>query len=198
MKFFVNIALLLIVALSLAGCCGYHFNDDSSLASNYATISVPYVEGDLDGSLTAAIVKEIVQDGNFEYRRIGGALVLRAEVIDFRDDNVGYRYDRKKDGERRKSIIPTETRRTSYVELTVEESGSNRIVLDPVQISGNVVFDHDYEYARDEVNVFSLGQLSDINQAIDAAQTPLNHILARKIVDYVTNSWVGGECDGGN
>ncbi|MBA3815094.1 MAG: hypothetical protein H0X29_00950 [Parachlamydiaceae bacterium] len=185
--------LLLLVILSgaiLFSCCGYHFNDNSGLAAKYTSISVPYVEGDLDGSLTAAIIHEFVRSGSFEYRRTGGALVLKVSIIDDRNDNIGFRYDRKKDGERRRSIIPTETRRISFVEIKVEDTSSSAIVLGPVQISANVAFDHDYEYARDEVNVFSLGQLSDFNQAVDAAQAPLNQVLARKIVDYVTYSWV--------
>jgi hypothetical protein len=179
----------LIVSIILFSCSGYHFNDDTGLAARYASISVPYVNGDLDGSLTAAIVNEFVQAGMFEYRAVGGNLILRANLLDYQDDNVGFRYDRKKDGERRKAIIPTETRRNIYVEVTVEDAASKSVVLGPAQLSASVVFDHDYEYARDEVNVFSLGQLSDFNQAVDAAQAPLNQILARKIVDFVTYSW---------
>lgn len=184
---FASIAIL--SAAMLFSCCGYHFNDDSGLAASYASISIPYVEGDLDGSLTASIVNEFVRDGSFEYRRTGGALVVHLSILDYQNDHAGFRYDRKKDGERRKSIIPTETRRTIYVEINVEDAASKSIVLGPAQLSASIVFDHDYEYARDEVNVFSLGQLSDINQAIEAAQTPLNQILARKIVDYVIHSW---------
>lgn len=188
---FVGLALIIIVTVTLLlSCCGYHFHDNSGLSSRYASISVPYVDGDLDGSLTAAIIKEFARAGNFEYRRTGGALVLKVSLIDNRDDNIGFRYDRKKDGERRKSIIPTETRRTTFVQVSVQDVASNTIVLGPAQLSASVAFDHDYEYARDEVNVFSLGQLSDFNQAVEAAQTPLNQVLARKIVDYVSHSWV--------
>lgn len=182
-------SIAIFSAMMLFSCCGYHFNDDSGLAAKYTTVSIPYVEGDLDGSLTAAIINEFVRDGTFEYRRTGGALVVNLNLIDYQNNHVGFRYDRKKDGELRKSVIPTETRRTIYVEINVEDAASKSIVLGPAQLSASVVFDHDYEYARDEVNVFSLGQLSDINQAIEAAQTPLNQVLARKIVDYVVHSW---------
>jgi hypothetical protein len=159
------------------------------LAGRYQTISIPYIQGDLDGSLTSAVVAEVVRTGVFEYRPCGGALLLKAKLTDSRDENIGFRYDRKKRGELRHSIIPTETRRTSYVEIVVEDPAAGSIVMGPVRISASFDFDHDYEYARDEVNVFSLGQLSDFDAACDAVQTPLNQALARKIVDYVTQSW---------
>lgn len=173
----------------LNSCQGYHFGEDSGLPAAYSTISIPYVEGDIDGSLTAAIIKAFVRSGTLEYRQCGGALVLKVRIIDYDDLNIGFRYDRKKSGELRHNIIPTETRRTILVEVVVENSASGCIVLGPVRLSASVDFDHDYEYARDEVNVFSLGQLSDIDQAIDAVQTPLNQVIANKIVDYVTQSW---------
>lgn len=174
---------------SFVSCCGYHFGQNTGLQAIYSTISIPYVEGDVDGSLTAAIIKEFVRSGVFEYRQTGGSLLLNISLIDFNDENIGFRYDRRKSGEMRKSIIPTETRRTSVVEVSVENAASGCVVLGPARFSASVDFDHDYEYARDEVNVFSLGQLSDIDQACDAVQTPLNKVLANKIVDYVTHSW---------
>lgn len=181
--FFTSIIIL------LSSCCGYHFGHDSSLAARYATISVPYIEGDIDGSLTAAVIKEFVRSGTFEYRDSGGDLLLKIKRIDLRDENIGFRYDRKKSGELRRSIIPTETRRFSFVEVFVEDAASGCVVLGPSRFSASIDFDHDYESARDEINVFSLGQLSDVDAAFEAVEIPLNLLLARKIVDYVTQSW---------
>lgn len=174
---------------TLTSCSGYRFGANTGLTNSYKTISVPYIEGDLDGSLTSAVISELVRSGAFEYRHCGGALILKAKLIDWRDENIGFRYDRKKQGELRHAIIPTETRRTSYVEVVVEDRAAGCIVSGPVQLSASADFDHDYEYARNEVNVFSLGQLSDFDAACDAVQTPLNQALARKIVDYVIQSW---------
>lgn len=183
-------ALMGYCLCSLLLCsCGYRFGDQSGLPATYSTISVPYIEGDIDGLMTACVVKTIVRSGTFNYREFGGALLLKIRVLDVDDENIGFRYDRRKSGELRKSIIPTETRRTIYAEVVVENAATRCIILGPARLSASVDFDHDYQYARDEVNVFSLGQLSDIDQAIDAVQTPLNWILARKIVDYITQSW---------
>jgi hypothetical protein len=82
-----------------------------------------------------------------------------------------------------------ETRIIATVEISVTESGSCRTLLEPVRLTASVDFDHDYYFSRNGVNVFSLGQLIDIDSAYDAVQTPLHDLLARKIVDYLNESW---------
>lgn len=169
--------------------CGYRFGNDTGLPARFSTISVPYIEGDIDGAMTACVIKALVRSGAFEYRQFGGALLLNISILDIEDENIGFRYDRRKSGRLRKSIIPTETRRTIFVEVTVQNAATGCMVLGPARLSASIDFDHDYQYARDEINVFSLGQLSDIDQAYDAAQSPLNRLIANKIVDYVIQSW---------
>lgn len=58
-----------------------------------------------------------------------------------------------------------------------------------MRITADAEFDHTYYTTRDRINVFSLGQLSDIDAARDAAMVPLNRALAERIVDFVMNSW---------
>ncbi len=168
--------------------CGYHMQNEG-LAARFNSISVPYVEGDTDGSLTAAVIKEIVQSGTFEYRHTGGRLILYIKKVDLREENIGFRYDRKKRGQLTKEIIPTETRMTVFVEVSVVDAASCATMLGPVRLAAGVDFDHDYYFSRDSVNVFSLGQLSDIDAAYDAVEIPLQRTLAKKIVDYVNQSW---------
>lgn len=177
-------ALLLLLLTS----CGYQFGQ-GGLASRYHSISVPYVEGDRDGSLTAAIVRQLTESGDYEYKNCGGALSLDVKVIDVNDQNIGFRYDRKKSGKLQKSIIPTETRIQAVAEVTVYEAGSCCALLGPVRIQATVDFDHDYYNSRDGINIFSLGQLSDYDEAYDAVKVPLSEALAKKIVDYVNDSW---------
>lgn len=180
---------LLMCACLLPGCCGYQFGQGGSLPNRYSTISVPYIEGDIDGSLTAAVISDIARSGVFEFRKSDGALVLKIKITDLRDDNIGFRYDRKKKGELTHSIIPTETRLTAYAEVVGEDAATGCVVLGPVRVMAFVDFDHDYYSNRDGVNIFSLGQLNDVDAAYDAAQAPLNQALARKIVDYVCDNW---------
>lgn len=180
-------SILTLLCLSLTGC-GYHFGTGGVIQS-YRTISVPYVEGDWDGTITTTIVKQLTQYGRLVYRDRGGSLILKVRIIDFYDDNIGFRYDIKKSGKPRKALIPDETRTTVVAEVTVVEAASGCVLLGPVQLSAETEYDHDYYSNRDAINVFSLGQLTDIDEAYDAAQKPLNQRLAEKIVDYVNDKW---------
>jgi len=179
------ILLTLLICLS---SCGYQMGQ-GGLAQYYNTISVPYVVGDLDGSLTAAIVRKLGEVGSFEYRRSGGALCLEVKLIDYEDENIGFSYELNKHGERIKSIIPVETRTTGLIEIVLYDAGSGCILLGPTRLSGYVDYDHDYYMSRNGVNVFSLGQLTDIDAARDAAQIPLNDVLAQRVVDFINDSW---------
>lgn len=178
---------------SLAVClvltnCGYKMGYDG-LPAEYRTISVPYVVGDWDGRLTNAIVRQISSSGCFEYKNSQANLTLIVKIDDFSDENIGFRYDRHKDGRLRDTIIPVETRLVAVVDVSVVDACSGKTVLGPVRLSASVDFDHDYYSSRNEVNVFSLGQLSDFDAAMDAAYTPLNDLLAQKIVNYIIDSW---------
>lgn len=174
--------------LCILTSCGYHYGQSGVLPS-YQTIAIPYVQGDPDGALTASLIKEVSQSGAFEYRYEGGALLLDVAIIDTDDENVGFRYDLKKNGKLKKRLIPDETRTTMLAEVSVKETASGKVLLGPVRLSADVTFDHDFYSSRNGINVFSLGQLSDIDEARDAAQCPLHQALARKIVDYITNDW---------
>lgn len=175
--------LFLPILLLLAGC-GYRWGQ-GSVVSSYQTISIPYVEGDEDGSLTAAIIKQISQSGTLRYCDSGGSLSLRVKLVDTNDENVSFRYDHKKDGRLSRSVIPDETRITAEVEVAVVESVSGKTIMGPVRLFADVDFDHDYYSSRHGINVFSLGQLTDYDEAYDAAQSPLNKRIAQKIVDFM-------------
>lgn len=182
-----QVVIFLCLSLFLSGC-GYRFGP-GNLASKYSTISVPYAEDDWDGSLTTAVINEIATQGIFEFRRDGGALILKIKILDYRDENVGFRYDRKKTGERKHTIIPVETRVTITTEVMVVDACTLQSVLGPVVLSADVVFDHEFYSSRNGINIFSLGQLTDFDEAYDAAMRPLNQAMAQKIVDYVNDSW---------
>lgn len=184
-----KIPITLILCIFLFTGCGYRCGQEDGLPANYPTISVPYVEGDIDGSLTAAVIKAICRSGAFEYRTCNGALTLNVIQLDVDEDNIGFRYDRRKRGQLTDDVIPTEARITSLVEVSVTEAVSGRVVLGPVRLSASVDYDHDFYSSRNGVNIFSLGQLSDLEEAYDAVQAPLHYALAQKIVDYVTQSW---------
>lgn len=183
-----NCLVCLCFIIAAAMSCGYRSGQGGFL-SVYRTISVPYVQGDWNGELTAAIVKELTQSTNLSYQRNGGALSLQVQLIDIDDMNIGFRYYRNVKEDIKKSVVPDETRLTATAEIRVVEAASGTVLLGPVILAADVDFDHDYYTPRDRVNVFSLGQLTDIDEAQDAATRPLNRRLARKIVDYLNNNW---------
>ena len=168
--------------------CHYQFGH-GELAERYRTISVPYVEGDLDGYLTSEIIKKISSSGAFTYLPVDGELCLKVKILSIKDRNIGYRYDRKKNHQLKHAIIPTESRATLAAEVTIFDAGKNEIIRGPIQIQAQLDFDYDYYKVEQGVNVFSLGQVNDVDSARDAARVPLDAKLAELIVEYVVNSW---------
>lgn len=176
---------ILLLALS---SCGYRFGQ-GALSEQYSTISVPYIEGDRDGDLTADLIKQMSSSGAFTYASSGGDLILLVKVVDYDEQNIGFRYDRKKSGRLKHDIIPSETRMEIFVDVSLIDAASGCVLRGPTRIKASVDFDHDYYTTRNRENVFSLGQLSDIDEARDAVLRPLHQKISRYIVDYITYSW---------
>lgn len=176
--------IFILAHIFICAGCGYRFVQDGP-PGYQRTISVPYVIGDLDGELTSSIIKEISVSGFFRYKNESGNMILLVEIVDSRDDNIGFRYDRKKDNDLKNSIIPDETRMIVSVDVSVVDSASGEVLFAPVRLTADIEFDHYFYSSHEGVNVFSLGQYTDIDAAQDAAQRPLNRRLARKIVDYL-------------
>ena len=184
------LSLLSLFFSCLLSSCGYHLGrGQNELTASYTSLSVPYIIGDLDGHLTSAVIKEIVSSGAFNYQRNGGALKLNIEKINLSEKNIGFRYDRKKRGKLTKDTIPTEARITLITEVSLVETISFTTLIGPIRLSASIDYDHDYYSSRNGINIFSLGQLSDLEEAYDAVKIPLNHAMAKKIVDYLNQSW---------
>lgn len=180
-----RLSLYILIPLLLTSC-GYHYGPEGTLSS-YETISIPYVKNDEDGRMTAALIKVISAESGLQYEKVGGDLTLLVEMLEFENENIGYRYDRKNDDKLKHSIIPTETRLLIVAQVTLIDSTTAEPIAGPAKITASVDFDHDYERTRNGVNVFSLGQLTDYDEAYDAAFHPLYHALSQKIADFIMN-----------
>lgn len=178
--------LILFCLLLLFASCGYQYGPGGALAS-YKSISIPFVKNDEDGRMTAVLVKVISAESGLQYEQCGGDLTLLVEMLEFENENIGFRYDRKNNGKLTHSIIPSETRLMVVAQVTLLDTVSAKPIAGPAKITAFVDFDHDYERTRNGVNVFSLGQLTDYDEAYDAAFQPLYHLLSQKIADYITN-----------
>jgi len=172
-----------LLLLLLISSCGYRFERDQLMPR---TLSVPFAEGDVDGDLTSAVIQQISSSGVYSYRKEGGAVLLKIKILDLRDENIGFRYYRNKEGKLKKDIVPTETRIAVSAEVSLVDAVSCTPILGPTRITAGVDFDHDF-YSSD--TTFSLGQLNDYDSAYDAVVHPLNKVLAQKIVDFVNDGW---------
>lgn len=181
-------AYYLLYLLLLLTSCGYKFQP-GLIPSSYSTISVPFVKGDEDGSFTSTLIREIEQNGRLNYVDHCGDLELFIKLIDLREENIGFRYDRNRRNKIINSIIPTETRIFIVAEVTLIEKYQCKSILGPIEVITSVEFDHDYYSSRNGINIFSLGQLTDLDEAREAVKTPLYKALARKIVEYINESW---------
>lgn len=168
--------------------CGYTIQVGDKVDTKRG-INVPFVVGDIDGQLTQEIVKELGSRGCVIRQDSNYNLILLVELLEIRDENIGFRYDRKKKGELTHSIIPVETRVFAEAKVSVEDLSTGCTILGPVLIEAWYDYDNDYYYSQNGVNVFSLGELSDYETAREAAKKPLYKVLARKLADYLLVSW---------
>jgi hypothetical protein len=189
---FQSLKLLLasLLSLSFSGC-GYQ----AARTDEKLSISVPYVQGDNQGQLTAAIIREIDQSGLYDFVRQDGDLLLKITLVGDGSSPIGFRYDRKeKSGKIEHNIMATENRRTVVAQVVLTRGATEEVVLGPLNISSCT--DYDYipvdslkelsfinpQGKREKVMTFSLGQLDSIEGAQDAAVTPIYEQLAQRIV----------------
>jgi hypothetical protein len=176
--------LLLLVLTS----CGYRLEENFSAEDSPVYVNIPYIDGDVDGRLTSALIKELSSSGKYLYSP-SGELQLIVTIDDYYDENIGFRYDRSRKGKLKHYIIPTETRSYMMVEVELRSAFSEEAARAPVKILASMDYDHDYYIIRHGVNIFSLGQLTDVDTAEEAALVPLEKKMAEKIVDYVVYGW---------
>ncbi len=184
MKFFrfFLLPLNLLAILLCATSCGYKFSRSWHDAER-PSLSIAYIEGDNEGELAVALVKVLSSAGIFQYRPHGGDHLLKIKLIDFSDENIGFRYDRNNQGEVNVLVIPTEVRTTAQADVSVIEACSGRILFGPERVSAGYDYDYDNNVGND--NVFSLGQLTDQDSAQEMSKKPLFYILAQKILDML-------------
>jgi hypothetical protein len=182
-----HLLTLLIICLTLSGC-GYRWGADSEILHD-RTLSVPFIEGDCEGELTAEVIRELIATGEVEYSHHCGELTLEVRLIDLREENIGFRYDREGAGQLTNTVIPSEARLTALAEVTVTKSVNGVIMIGPDLVTASIEYDHDYYSNQGGVNLFSLGQLNDIDLAKQAARRPLYRALGRAIAQHVIHSW---------
>lgn len=175
--------------------CGYRLSQDTSLRQ-HSTMSLPYVKGDLDGRLTAAIIKKMNSSSKWSYVPGPADLVLDVEMIRNDREYIGYQYDRvKSTAELIDRLIPNEGRRTILVRIKVLDAQKQHILYGPYEVEASADYDFvnfdtykDLAFVNQEgvaqsVLTFSLGQLDAQEGGADAVLSAAYQALAEKIVD---------------
>lgn len=188
---------VIFLCLIVSGC-GYRFNESPNSDSKQ-TLSIPYIPGDVEGQLNAALVEAISQTGHYEYRRNDGVLLLQVAIINDNSERIDFRYDREPSGKREKNLLATANRRSAVAEVTLIDTRSDEILLGPSTVSASA--DFEYESVDSIVDMvyfppkgppqtvlnFSLGQLDSIEGGHDDSASPLYRHLAQKIADGIVN-----------
>jgi hypothetical protein len=188
---------LLLVGFFFTGC-GYHSTISSN---NQPTISIPYIPGDTDGTLTAELVKKISSSGLFSYRTKNSNYILSVGIIQTQQEQIGYRRDRNKENQILKNISPVEGRLKIQANVSIIDDLTSKIVWGPRKFQAEVDFDYvnqeslndlsfiNQDGVRQTILSFSLGQVESVGSAQDTALQPLYRQLSQKIVDVISSEW---------
>ncbi|MFI5333839.1 MAG: hypothetical protein ACHQT8_01570 [Chlamydiales bacterium] len=183
-----------LIVLLLLTSCGYRFQGKEEVRSA-RTLTVPYVKGDAEGLLTNALIKQLSISGYFECVRAGGDLTLDAVLISDENERIGYRYDRHgPKSKRRHRLVPDENRRTATVQISLIDSRTNEILLEPTKVFANIDYDYIDSNTLSELLFidahgvprrtisYSLGQLDAVEGAQDDSTSLVFRLLSQKIV----------------
>lgn len=181
----------------LAFGCSYKMDTSDGLVQK--RVNVPFVIGDSDGRLTAALTYQLSSQGLLEYSHSKADFILRAEVISLTNDKIGYKKDRDPDGKLRKNLMPIEGREKIEVRVTLLSNLNKEVVWGPKLFSTDIDYDYVDEDSvkdlsfindsgqRETVLSFSLGQLESVFCAQEAALRPLYIKIAKNIVSVLSS-----------
>lgn len=181
-----------LVCALLVSCS---YKSPYSLHSTSQSLSVPYIQQDLTGTLTGLIVEEIAKTNLYPISTKSGDLQLIVDHLETEDRDIGFRYadDPKKDNSKR--LLVSERRLVLHVTVTLKERKTNKVILGPTRISTAFAYDFDPDISDDRITVlpsraeptirFSLGQLESAQSAQTIAFTQGYRLLAKRIAEYI-------------
>ncbi|MFZ4099086.1 MAG: hypothetical protein ACOYKZ_02005 [Chlamydiia bacterium] len=173
--------------------CGYR---SEALDSPRATIAIPFIRGDRDGSLTAALSEAALLQG-FRLDR-AAPVVLDVEIPPFDTVDIGRIYERTCCGQLTQISVPNEARLS--VTATIRGCDRNgRTLFGPFQVRSEINYDFQSDLSQNmtfcahgityETLRFGRGQLDFFGAAQDAAVTPLEQKLAVRMMEAVRVAW---------
>jgi hypothetical protein len=179
--------------------CGY--NPGRSQHSEKIVVCVPYIKGDFNGLFTNELIKQISYSPSLNYKYSNSDYTLKVEILSDTTKQIGYKYDRDNNNQRRKNIRATEGRQTVLARVELIDKKTDLIKFGPFEVQADSEFDYvdpdslnDLSFIapngqRVTVLAYSLGQLESIEDAKEAALKPLYENLSKKIVDAILAYW---------
>lgn len=173
-----------LILTSLCGCSAWHMTNTTS---EKKVIHIPYAHGDSTGEFTKRLIAEVSKQPGLRVED-SGQYLLTVKLLDSKEQKTGYRYDPLDLKKGTKKIIPNESRDLLLAEVSLKDTFTGTIILGPAYILGSVDYDHQENTIDNDINDFSLGQLSDIDTAEDVTYIPLYRDLTAKIATWLQNS----------
>ena len=186
--------LFLAIAL-LHSSCSYRWNGLNN-DSNIPILSIPYIEGDEDGSFTSELVRTITSLGIAKVQKFNQTYTLKVLIQDTGTQTIGYRWDKQKvSGELKDNIVDCEARRSLKAEVSLIDPQNLKVLMGPFTVETTADYDyvdgdciHDLQFTNSYgiktlVLPFSLGQLEPKESALEASTKPLSKKLSQKIAD---------------
>ncbi len=186
LKNFIYPYLLSVALIGLSGCSGWKMANGHSSAKK--SVRIPYVQGDSSGELTAALAEALDEQLSFHVDE-QGHYELRVKLLDSKEEKIGYRYDPielKEEGKR--VLILNESRAKTLAKVSLVNRHTNEVLKGPAHILGNVEYDHQENTLDNDIQDFSLGQLSDVDTIHEARNIPIYRDLAQKIAMWLQES----------
>jgi hypothetical protein len=176
---FLTFSYLLFFILALSSC-GYK-PYRTPLTESGQTITVNYVEGDINGKLTEEIINEVARNIPLVYVNKEADFVLNVKILNYKEKNVSFTFkneDKKSFANEKRGVL-----RASF-ELTNTLTG--RTVIGPIEVKAEEDFDFDQDPGSEAGKVNLFGVL-DMGQ--DSSKEPLYKGIAQKITNYVLAYW---------
>lgn len=151
-------------------------------------VSIHFVSGDETGELTSRLIYAIEKIPDLQYVPDNGAYILEVKLLDEDKEKIGYRYQPHKDVAAKGKIIPSEGRNHALVEVKVLDGTYRKCLLGPAYILGSCEYDHQNDSLNNNINAFSLGQLTDIDTTEDVLYMPLYRNTAEKVALWLQDN----------
>lgn len=187
----------LFVLIFLASC-GYRWEADQTAR----TISIPFVAGDEDGTLTAELIRTFASSTHANVVSSKGRYRLDVAIVAQPNEIIGFRIDSQvNNGKQQKNIVADEGRRTIAADVSLYDAKNEEAILGPIRINADIEYDYvdgdsfqdltfvDSAGRTQTILAYSLGQLESSESAREAGSKPLYRKLSRKIVDFISVYW---------